>query len=90
MRPRRHEIVFDGPSSTQFHMNLSLVWFRCMVPELINNEEYLWTGHTSGELCLWSEMGRLVGKPFTVAKTGITYALLPLKSFKNFLGQCVW
>jgi len=45
---------------------------KCMVPEQINNEEYLWTGHTSGEVCLWTELGRLVGKPFTVAKTGIT------------------
>lgn len=43
-----------------------------MISEIINDQEYLWTGHSTSEVCLWSDTGRLVGKPLLVGKSAIT------------------
>eukprot|EP00210_Caulerpa_lentillifera_P005889 g5631.t1 len=45
---------------------------NCMISEIINDQEYLWTGHSTSEVCLWSDTGRLVGKPLVVGKSAIT------------------
>eukprot|EP00210_Caulerpa_lentillifera_P008152 g7786.t1 len=45
---------------------------NCMISEIINDQEYLWTGHSTSEVCLWSDTCRLVGKPLVVGKSAIT------------------